>query len=114
MAWSALYILPWIRVDAPLVIGSFEIQPLKNLKRDKKLDKKDIGEITSIVKHYKDKEGISHRCHTKELKEKAMSKGWTKMRLTKHTRELDNIGGGSNRLERYRIPALLIEELFEN
>ena len=64
--------------------------------------------------YYKDKEGVAHRCHTKELKEKAISKGWTKMRLTKHARELDKVGGGSNRLERYRIPALLIEELFKN
>jgi site-specific DNA-cytosine methylase len=33
---------------------------------------------------------------------------------TKHTRLLDKVGGSGNRLERYRIPEKLIEELFRN
>ena len=64
--------------------------------------------------YYKDKDGVAHKCHTKKLKQNAIEKGWVKMRLTKHVRELDKIGGGSNRLERYRIPTLLIEEFLQN
>ena len=63
---------------------------------------------------YKDEKGVAHPCHTTELKQKGIAKGWSKMKLTKHAKQLDKIGGGSNRLERYRIPGKIIEELFKN
>jgi len=64
--------------------------------------------------YYKDENGIPHKCHSEKLKQKAIEKGWTKMNLSKHSLNINSVGGGNNRLERYRIPPKLIEELFKN
>ena len=50
-------------------------------------------------------------CNTKEKREKLRE--IKKKEPHRHKKRLSDIGGGNNRLGRYRIPALLIEELLE-
>ena len=66
------------------------------------------------ITYYKKPCGEIVRLRTKELRAKAEQDGWIKI-TNKHQKDASiNVGGGNNRLERYRIPAKIIEELFKN
>ena len=62
---------------------------------------------TSIGKGYFiDENNNIIKCDTKIKRQEAKDKKWIK-----HRRNVNSVGGGSNRLERYRIPLNLIEDL---
>ena len=56
--------------------------------------------------YFKDENGNIVICDTKEKRKIAREKKWTK-----YLKNINSVGGGSNRLERYRIPLDLIREL---
>lgn len=87
---------------------------------EKKSHKKVLGNGYELI------DGVKTICNTKELREKKRlllktNCGNTKtinevkkeLKSRKHNKNTNDIGGGTNRLERYRIPAQLIKELLE-
>lgn len=99
--------------------------PIKSEERT--LHKSNIGDsnkMKSIKKHeqkiHKERMGTSKtvmdngkiiRCNTKALREKY--KDYENIQNVKHKKLMNNVGGGNNRLERYRIPSKLIEDLLK-
>ena len=66
------------------------------------------------ITYYKKPCGEIVRLRTKELRAKAEENKWIKI-TNKHKKSASiDIGGGNNRLGRYRIPKKIIEELFKN
>ena len=65
------------------------------------------------ITYYKKPNGEIVRLRTKELRAEAEENKWIKI-TNKHQKNINDVGGGNNRLERYRIPQKLIEELFKN
>jgi len=81
---------------------------------DKKQHNKILGNGYEIIN------GVKTLCNTKELREKKRllhkaNCGNTEriQAVKKHNKNNNDIGGGTNRLERYRIPPKLIKELLE-
>jgi len=70
-----------------------------------KLHKERMGTSKTIIDN-----GVIIRCNTKLLREKY--KNYSNIQI-KHNKDVSlSVGGGTNRLERYRIPEKLITELF--
>ena len=61
-------------------------------------------------KTIKTEEGLIIRCNSKQLREKY--RDYPNIQQ-KHNKSVTDIGGGSTRDDRYRIPPLLIEALIE-
>ena len=81
----------------------------ENMKEDTNKHNDKCANIT----YYKKPCGEIVRLRTKELRAKAEEDGWIKI-TNKHQKNINDIGGGNNRLGRYRIPKKIIEELFKN
>ena len=82
----------------------------ENMKEDTNYHIDKCANIT----YYKKPCGEIVRLRTKELRAEAEKNCWIKL-TNKHQQDVSiTVGGGNNRLERYRIPSLLIEELFKN
>ena len=73
---------------------------------DKKIHKVNLSNGYEMI------DGKMTVCNTKEKREKLRE--IKKKDPTRHKKRVSDVGGGSNRLERYRIPEKLIEELLEN
>lgn len=88
----------------------------------------EIGKHNKVLGNgYEMINGVKTRCNTKELREKKrllhktncgnterVNEVKKELKSRKHNKGLDiDIGGGTNRLERYRIPPKLIKELLE-
>ena len=80
---------------------------LRSKFREQKIHNERMGTSKTIIDN-----GKTIRCNTKKLREKYkdyenIQKG------EKHAKDCSReIGGGTNRLERYRIPAKLVEHIF--
>lgn len=82
----------------------------ENMKEDTNKHNDKCANIT----YYKKPCGEIVRLRTKELRAKAEENKWIKI-TNKHQKSATiDVGGGNNRLERYRIPQKIIEELFNN
>ena len=78
------------------------------IKKDQKLHKNRMGTSKTIEDN-----GKIIRVNTKALREKYKDYPNLQIKI-KHSKDVTkDFGGGSNRLERYRIPPKLIEELFK-
>lgn len=76
-----------------------------------KIDKQKLHAVNLACNCYVKVNNKVIKLHTKELREKY--KGYKKIDIKKtHKKVVSSNGGGSNRLERYRIPLGLIRELF--
>ena len=87
---------------------------------DPQLCKKDCENIIEITKERKvhkancGNEGQRKLVKAKLHKQNCGDNNQRKFKkYTKHNKSIDKVGGGNNRLERYRIPPKLIEELLE-
>ena len=76
-----------------------------------KIDKQKLHAVNLACNCYVKVNNKVIKLHTKELREKY--KDYKKIDIIKtHKKDVTSNGGGSNRLERYRIPLGLIRELF--
>lgn len=75
--------------------------------KDQKIHRGRMGIGKTII----NEEGKIIRCGTKALREKY--KDFENIKVVKHKNNISDVGGGSNRLERYRIPLPLIKNMLE-
>lgn len=87
----------------------------------------EIGKYNKVLGNgYEMINGVKTLCNTKELREKKrllhktncgnterVNEVKKELKSRKHNKNTNDIGGGTNRLERYRIPPKLIKELLE-
>ena len=74
--------------------------------KNQKLHKERMGTSKTIIDN-----GVTIRCNTKKLREKY--KDFENIQTKKkHNKLIHDVGGGTNRLERYRIPEKLIAHIF--